>query len=63
MLELARERAATLGLGNLRFVETDAETLAVEELGFNAATLSREHLISRGGIHRRSFYDAELERQ
>jgi ubiquinone/menaquinone biosynthesis C-methylase UbiE len=37
MLELARERAATLGLGNLRFVETDAETLAVEELGFNAA--------------------------
>jgi len=37
MLELARERAATLGLGNIRFVETDAETLAVEELGFNAA--------------------------
>lgn len=37
MLELARERAATLGLGNVRFVETDAETLAVEELGFNAA--------------------------
>lgn len=37
MLELARERAATLGLGNIRFVETDAETLAVEELAFNAA--------------------------
>jgi len=37
MLELARERAATLGLGNARFVETEAETLAVEELGFHAA--------------------------
>jgi ubiquinone/menaquinone biosynthesis C-methylase UbiE len=37
MLAMARERAATLGLANVRFVETDAETLAVEERSFNAA--------------------------
>lgn len=37
MLELARERAAALGLRNLKFVETDAETLAVAERDFDAA--------------------------
>ena len=37
MLDLARERAATLGLRNVRFVETDAESLAVDERGFDAA--------------------------
>jgi len=37
MLELARERAGALGLCNIEFVETDAETLAVEERDFNAA--------------------------
>jgi SAM-dependent methyltransferase len=37
MLDLARERAATLGLPNVRFVETDAESLAVNERDFNAA--------------------------
>jgi enediyne biosynthesis protein CalE5 len=37
MLDLARERAAALGLRNLKFVETDAETLAVEERDFDAA--------------------------
>jgi enediyne biosynthesis protein CalE5 len=37
MLELARERAAALGLRNIKFVETDAESLAVEERDFNAA--------------------------
>lgn len=36
MLELARERAAALGLRNLKFVETDAETLAVAERDFDA---------------------------
>ena len=37
MLDLARERAAALGLHNVRFVETDAESLAVNERNFNAA--------------------------
>ena len=37
MLNLARERLATLGLPNVRFVETDAESLAVNERDFNAA--------------------------
>ncbi len=37
MLELARERSSTLGLRNLKFVETDAESLAVQERDFNAA--------------------------
>lgn len=37
MLELARERAQALGLRNLKFIETDAETLAIEERDFNAA--------------------------
>jgi len=37
MLDLARERAAALGLRNVRFVETDAESLAVNEGNFNAA--------------------------
>jgi SAM-dependent methyltransferase len=37
MLELARERAASLGLRNVKFVEADAETLAIEERDFNAA--------------------------
>jgi ubiquinone/menaquinone biosynthesis C-methylase UbiE len=37
MLELARERAAALGLRNIKFVETDAESLAVDERDFNAA--------------------------
>ena len=34
MLELARERAQALGLRNLKFIETDAETLAIEERDF-----------------------------
>jgi len=37
MLALARDRSATLQLTNLKFVETDAETLAVQEQNFNAA--------------------------
>ncbi len=37
MLELARERANALGLRNIKFVETDAESLTVGESGFNAA--------------------------
>src|SRR5258708_262850 len=37
MLDLARERVATLGLSNVRFVETDAESLAGNERDFNAA--------------------------
>jgi ubiquinone/menaquinone biosynthesis C-methylase UbiE len=37
MLDLARERLATLGLPNVRFVETDAESLTVNERDFNAA--------------------------
>ena len=37
MLAMARERAASLGITNIKFVETDAETLAVEERSFNAA--------------------------
>ena len=37
MLDLARERVATLGLPNVRFVETDAESLTVNERDFNAA--------------------------
>ena len=37
MLALARERAATLRLSNIKFVETDAETLAVDERDFDAA--------------------------
>ncbi|HEY6394633.1 MAG TPA: methyltransferase domain-containing protein [Candidatus Binataceae bacterium] len=37
MLELARERAAALGVRNIKFVETDAESLAVNERDFDAA--------------------------
>ncbi len=37
MLDLARERAAALGLGNIKFVVTGAQELAVAERGFDAA--------------------------
>jgi enediyne biosynthesis protein CalE5 len=37
MLGLARERAASLGVTNLKFVETGAEAIAVDEGDFNAA--------------------------
>jgi ubiquinone/menaquinone biosynthesis C-methylase UbiE len=37
MLQLARERGVALGLGNIKFVETGAELLEVEERGFDAA--------------------------
>jgi enediyne biosynthesis protein CalE5 len=37
MLALARERASVLGLRNVKFVETDAETLALQDRDFNAA--------------------------
>lgn len=37
MLDLARERANALGLRNIKFIETDAESLKVGESGFNAA--------------------------
>jgi ubiquinone/menaquinone biosynthesis C-methylase UbiE len=37
MLDLARERVSALGLPNVRFVETDAESLTVNERDFNAA--------------------------
>jgi SAM-dependent methyltransferase len=37
MLDLARERAATLGLRNLKFAATGAEELAVDERDFDAA--------------------------
>jgi enediyne biosynthesis protein CalE5 len=37
MLALARERAASLGITNVRFVETGAEAIAVDERNFNAA--------------------------
>ncbi len=37
MLALARERAASLGVTNVKFVETGAEAIAVEERDFNAA--------------------------
>jgi enediyne biosynthesis protein CalE5 len=37
MLDLARERASALGLSNLKFVETGAETLAVDQRDFDAA--------------------------
>jgi ubiquinone/menaquinone biosynthesis C-methylase UbiE len=37
MLELARERAAAVGLSNIRFFETGAEQLAVDERDFDAA--------------------------
>src|SRR5271166_2066619 len=37
MLDLARERAAALGLHNVKFVATGAEELAVGESGFDAA--------------------------
>ncbi|MDO8434096.1 MAG: methyltransferase domain-containing protein [Candidatus Binatus sp.] len=37
MLDLARERAAALGLRNIRFVETGAESLDIEERNFDAA--------------------------
>lgn len=38
MLEVGRERARELGLSNVQFVETDAETLALEAGPFDAAT-------------------------
>ena len=37
MLELARERAAALGLRNMKFVATSAEELAVDDRDFDAA--------------------------
>jgi enediyne biosynthesis protein CalE5 len=37
MLNLARERAAALGIHNLKFVVTGAQELAVDEQGFDAA--------------------------
>jgi SAM-dependent methyltransferase len=37
MLDLARERAAALGLRNMKFTATGAEELAVEERNFDAA--------------------------
>jgi len=37
MLALARERAASLGIGNVKFVETGAEAIAIEERNFHAA--------------------------
>lgn len=37
ILELARERAAALGLRNMKFVETGAQELAVDERDFDAA--------------------------
>ncbi len=37
MLELARERAAALGIRNIKFVVTGAQELAVEERDFDAA--------------------------
>jgi enediyne biosynthesis protein CalE5 len=37
MLALARERAASLGITNLKLVETGAEAIAVDERDFNAA--------------------------
>jgi SAM-dependent methyltransferase len=43
MLAIGRERAAAAGLGNLRFVEADAEALAFPEAGFDAV-LSRHGL-------------------
>ena len=36
MLDLARERADALGIHNIKFVETGAEALAVDESDFNA---------------------------
>ena len=49
MLELARERAAALGLNNIKFVVTGAEELAVEERDFDAA-LSRWGLMFVGDL-------------
>lgn len=43
MLAVGRERAAAAGLGNLEFVEADAEELAVPEASFDAV-LSRQGL-------------------
>lgn len=43
MLALARERAAAAGLGNLEFVEADAEALDLPEASFDAV-LSRQGL-------------------
>ncbi len=37
MLALARERATSLGVTNVKFVETGAEAIVVEERNFNAA--------------------------
>jgi ubiquinone/menaquinone biosynthesis C-methylase UbiE len=37
MMDLARERAATLGIRNIKFVTTGAEELAVEDRDFDAA--------------------------
>jgi enediyne biosynthesis protein CalE5 len=37
MLALARERATALGITNVKFVETGAEAIAVDERDFNAA--------------------------
>src|ERR1019366_579702 len=37
MLDLTRERAASLGLSNLKFVEADAKSLTLDERDFDAA--------------------------
>src|SRR5581483_849080 len=37
MLALGRERAKSLGLGNIEFVESDAESMAFEDHAFDAA--------------------------
>ena len=49
MLDLARERAAALGLRNMKFVETSAEELAVDERDFDA-TLCRWGLMFVGDL-------------
>jgi len=49
MLDLARERAAALGLRNMKFVETSAEELAVDERNFDA-TLCRWGLMFVGDL-------------
>jgi len=55
MLDLARERASALGLRNLKFIETDAETLAIDERDFNAA-------LSRWGLMFTTDLDAAVRR-
>ncbi len=63
MLRIARERAASIGLANIEFIESDAEKLALPERSFDAvicrwglmfmpdldATLKRLHGLTRPG--------------